>query len=362
MINSLDWVKGYRDRREGVVPHTYSARYSLSDLTERGLLDRQAVNGMLHDTQLQDYTWHMIWAEDYPTMDDELINRFNDVDGYVVFLHGVTGSNMIWEDLPGMVVRKNRRLVALVADHNGFGETPFAKHRPAIEECNPVAAMHAAECWFDLLGLRRATGEPRPKVVNFVGHSMGGAALFFLDESRWRYGEQTRVALAPALLLRDEMHRVFFNTIGFGVGLVARMGFLEEVENVVSWRAIEVLTDGATKAVYDEHIRVYETTAKSVTARAWVAMGVLHQKPQAHSWDLMQVVLGHRDLLVGVSPMMDLLQELNFHVDQVRVVMGTHYLFSVGEQFQRVHTENRQLVLDDVLELHERALKLQRSG
>jgi hypothetical protein len=73
-------------------------------------------------------------------------------------------------------------------------------------------------------------------------------------------------------------------------------------------------------------------------------------------------MLGHKDRLVGLIPMIDLLQELLFDVNQVRVVMGTHYLFSVGEEMQRWHEQNRDMALDYILNLHNEALQRQRTG
>src|SRR4030042_574984 len=107
--------------------------------------------------------------------------------------------------------------------------------------------MRAIERWFDLLHLRRQPGDPKSKTVNFVGHSMGGAALFYLDVTQWGMGEQPRVAHA---------------------------------------------------------------TPRSVTARPFAAMGVIEDHPPQLSWDFMRVVLGHRDVLVGLIPMIDLLQDL----------------------------------------------------
>jgi pimeloyl-ACP methyl ester carboxylesterase len=355
-------ITGYRDRSNGPLPRTYRAHYSLSTLVEDNYLDRGSVNRFLGDTGLKDFAWHVIWAEDYPTTDDDMVQRLTDVDGYVIFAHGVTASWLIWEDLPGMVVRQNRRLVAISIDHNGFGETPFISSRPPIDKISPKATMYAIEEWFELLGLRRPEGTRQPKVINFVGHSMGGAALFYLREPRWRYGEQTRVAVAPAILLHDDAHRAFFNTVGFGAGIVERLRFLEDIENLVSHPTLRTLTDGATETVRKEHIRIYEEAAKGITARAMAAMGLNNDHPVPHYWELMRVYLAHRDALVGLLPAMDLMQELLFTVEQVRVVMGTHYLFSLGEQWKAVHEQNRALILNDILRLHEEALQRQRTG
>ncbi len=73
----------------------------------------------------------------------------------------------------------------------------------------------------------------------------------------------------------------------------------------------------------------------------------------------MRVIFGHRDLLVGLIPMIDLLQELNFAVARLRVVMGRHYLFSLGDEMREAHVQNRQLVLDDIMLLHAEGLRRQ---
>jgi pimeloyl-ACP methyl ester carboxylesterase len=364
MAGKLEWLTGYSpsSRQAGPVRGTQAAHYSLRHLAERGLLDRSAVNRMLLDSNLVDFHWHVIWAANGSTPDQDLEAAIGDVDGYVVFMHGWTGSSAIWEDLPGLVVARNPRLVSLVVDYNGFGETCFADPMPDFAQCSPIGAMRAVERWCELLGLRRQPGDPTPKTVNFVGHSMGGAAVFFADEANWRIGELTRLAIAPALLLHDEAHRRFYTTLGLGIGLVGRLQFLEAIENIVSPRVLEVLTAGASKAVIDEHYRIYEATPRSVTARTFAAMGVINEHPRSLAWDHMRVVLAHRDVLVGLTPMLDLLEELNFRVDQIRVVLGTHYLFSLGDDMRRLHEQNRQLVLDDLFALHEQALQRQRKG
>ncbi|HLY26938.1 MAG TPA: alpha/beta hydrolase, partial [Aggregatilineales bacterium] len=328
------WTQGYVKQGAGPLPGTWRAAYSVATLANSGLLKQDAVRAMLLDSGLRDFSWDVAWADDSLRTadgDNSLRSKILEAEGYVVFVHGWTGTRAIWEDLPARLVQANPRLVALVVDHNGFGNTPFVDPMPAIAECNPVGAMRAVESWFDLLQLRRQPGSTQTKTVNFVGHSMGGAALFFLREAHWRQGEQTRLAISPALLLHDEIHRAFYTTLGLGIGLVGRLRVLEVIDNLVSPSVIEVLADGATQQVRDIHTQVYDSTPKSVTARTFAAMGLIDEHPGAHHWDLMRVVLGHRDRLVGLVPALDLMQELQFDVDQVRVVMGTHYLFSVGE-------------------------------
>jgi pimeloyl-ACP methyl ester carboxylesterase len=354
-----EWAKGFKQRFEGspAGKGIQRASYTLKHMAERGHMERQKANSMLLATDLEDFGWHIIWHADTPTPDDALPGILANAEGYVIFIHGWTGSNAIWEDMPGMVVAQNPRLVCLAVDHNGFGDTPYADRTPEFEECSPPGAMFAIERWFDLLGLKRES----PCVYNFVGHSMGGAALFFLNESKWNKSKVTRIAIAPALLLEDQTHRAFFQSLGLGIGLVGRLNILETIERLVSPRVLERLAEGATRAVLDEHMRIYSLAPRSVTARTFAAMGVIKDYPKAHEWGMMTVFLGHRDALVGLTPMMDLLNDLGFDNDQVRVKMGTHYMFSVGESWARTHAQTRTAIVDEILYLHRESLQAQQS-
>jgi pimeloyl-ACP methyl ester carboxylesterase len=358
----LRWLSGYRDRGEGLTPRTQMARYSLRDLANRNLLPISEVNRLLVKADLQDFGWRMYWGDEDATPDELLPTMIDSAEGYAVFMHGWTGSHAIWEDMPCALINQNRRLVSLAVDVNGFGSTPFADRTPEYEECSPLAVMRVVEGWLSLLNVRRAVGDPRLKAVHLIGHSMSGAALFFADDSKWRLGELTRTALAPALLLRDDLGRAFYTALGLGIGLVGRIGALEPIERLVSPRVLETLTEGASPAVRAEHDRIYRGTLRSVTARTFAAMGTIRDSPMPRRWDLVEVFLGHRDPLVSLVPMLDLLYELQFNSDQVRVMLGTHYLFSVGEPWARVHRQNRQMVLDEVLQLHSRAIQRQRGG
>ncbi len=359
----VPWVTGYSvsSRGAGSVAGTQTAHYSLRHLAEQGYLDASAVNQMLLDSDLSDFHWHLVWADDHSTTDAELADLPGKIDGYVVFLHGWTGSSAIWEDLPGMVVASNPRLVSLIADHNGFGETPFATPTPDFAHCSPIGAMRAAERWIELLGLQREHDHPTPQTISLVGHSMGGAALFFAQESNWRPGELTRLAIAPALFLHDDMHRAFCAALSQGIELSGRSQVMATFEGIAEPRFLEVMTAGASQAVVQEHHRIYESTPRSVTARTIAAMGKITEHPRSVAWDQVRVILGHRDLLVGLIPMIDLLQELHFPVAQLRVVMGTHYLFSPGDGWREAHVQNRQLVLDDIMTLHEEGMRRQRA-
>jgi hypothetical protein len=73
----------------------------------------------------------------------------------------------------------------------------------------------------------------------------------------------------------------------------------------------------------------------------------------------------HRDPLVGLVSMMDLLGKLEFPAANIHVVPGTHYMFSVGRETPMnayQHAQNREIIVDDILLLHQKALEMQKRG
>ncbi len=361
----LSWVLGYTTRAEGRVPSTYVAHYRLTDLISKGYIDADDGYRMLSESGLEDFFWELTWPEDFETPDEYLQARIQEAQGYAIFIHGWTGNHTIWEDLPGLVVSSNRQLVSLSVDHNGFGESVFTQQTPALDACNPPAAMRAIQQWVDLLKIRRQPGSITNKVINLIGHSMGGATLFYLNPMLWKYGEVTCYALSPALLLEDQMHRAFYTTLGLGIGILQRVPVLEIVERFVKPGMVQNLCAGASNYVKDVHTAQYEATPRGITGATFMAMGRLKNYEIARNWELFRVMLGHRDRLVGLTDMMDLLSGMEFPAGNIRVVAGSHYLFSVGSEdpanaFQ--HAQNRELVVQDILILHKRALEMQKSG
>ncbi len=359
------WILGYERRSHGLLSGTYTADYTVRGLIERGFLDADEGHSFLGKAGLDDFGWHLVWPEDFETPDEMLVNVIENAQGYAIFVHGWTGNRHIWEELPGQVVQANRRLVGISVDHNGFGMSPFSDRTPTLDSCNPPAAMHTLQDWVELMHLRRQPGQRERKVLNFVGHSMGGATLFYMDPLRWNFGESTRYALAPALLLEDDMHRAFYSTLGFGIGILQRLPVLEIVERFVKPTVVNTLCAGSSELVKELHRQQYDETARGITGATFLAMGRLKNDEIARSWELCRVMLGHRDVLVGLIQMMDLLHRYEFPAANIRVVAGTHYMFSVDNNdmtsaFQ--HVQNRKLVVEDILMLHERAYAMQLEG
>jgi hypothetical protein len=361
----MKWVMGYISRSEGRVPNTWVAEYRLRHLIQANLIDPGAGQRFLDDHGLTDFHWQMTWADDFEMPDDMLLDRLVNTQGYIFFIHGWTGNYLIWEDLPGMAVLSNRLIVSVEVDHNGFGGSLLVDTTPALDTCNPPAAMRTMEGWIDLMKFRRQPGEPRNKVMTLVGHSMGGATLFYMNPIVWNYGELARMAIAPALLLEDESHRFFYTTLGLGIGILQRLPVLEFMERFIKPSMLNTLVAGATDEVKHMHSQQYQETPRGITGATFMAMGLLDNHEIARNFELMRVMLGHRDPLVGLVPMMDLLGKLEFPAANIHVVPGTHYMFSVGRETPMnayQHAQNREIIVDDILALHQKALEMQKRG
>jgi pimeloyl-ACP methyl ester carboxylesterase len=361
----LNWVTGYIKREKGSVADTYVAEYSLTHLMQKGYIDRREAQNFLDESGLVDFHWEVTWPEDFEIPDEMLPDRIANVQGYAVWVHGWTGNMHIWEDLPGLVVAGNRQLVSIAIDHNGFGHSIFEDDTPSLDTCNPPAAMRVLQYFVDLIKIRRQPGETRTKVINFVGHSMGAATLFYLNPMLWNYGELTRMSLAPALLLEDESHRAFYQTLGLGIGILQRLPSLEVFEKLIKPSVLRTLAAGASDLVKELHDYQYNATPRGITGATFMAMGRLDNYEIARDFDLMKVMLGHRDPLVGLISMMDLLGKLEFPASHIHVVPGTHYMFSVGHESHMnayQHAQAREMVVDDVFELHQKALARQKAG
>lgn len=358
----LTWARGYTQRGPGIVHNTQTAFYQMNDVLTKGLLDPNTGRAVLHDSGLLDMVWQVTWAEDYDNPDDQLEQRLYDCDGYVLFIHGWTGNHTIWEELPGMVVKGNRRLIAISVDHNGFGSSRFVNENPPLNTCCPPSAMSTMERFVNALKLRRQPGDPNRKVINFVGHSMGGAALFYLNPIKWDYGEETRYAIAPALLLNDTVHKAFFNAMGIGIGIVDKLRIFEPVENLIKPNMVQAVCEGSSAFVKEAHTKQYDETPRGTTSATFRAMGLLQDWEIPRKWDTFKIMLGHKDSLVGLTPMMDMLSMMEVPAGHVRVVAGSHYMFSVGQETAFQHAQNRDLALQDILELHDRAAGQQKTG
>jgi hypothetical protein len=211
--------------------------------------------------------------------------------------------------------------------------------------------MRAVEKWIEAMKLRGRAGTKR--VFTFVGHSMGGAALFYMNDKDWAEYRYARCAVAPALLCNDALRQGFYIGLGMGIGAGLHYSLLDKLKEKLAPWLIQQLIAGASEAVKAEHLRIFEKTNKGTLAQTFYALGQVEEPHRRRRWKNFRVFLGHKDRLVGVAPMLNLLEDLCFRSENIRVVLGDHYLFSASIQTRRNHGENRVILLKEILQLHE---------
>jgi pimeloyl-ACP methyl ester carboxylesterase len=349
------WVEGKRTFRQETIPDIESADFALSTLADRCLLTTRQLADFQDATGLADLAWRAFWNR---AALDECSGNYRSLlrrtQGFVVFMHGWDSSGDVWEHLPALVCAANPRLVALAPDLNGFGGSPFLAEVPAVEQCDPYAVMRSVVYWVNMLGLRSsARARRRRRVITFVGHSMGGAALFYFRRQGWHRNEFARCAVAPALLIDEGLRQGFYQALGAGLWTGKPVDALEKIKSRLTPRVVENLVDGASEATRTKHLRIFEATPKGTLAQTFYAMGVLPHELNPNHWHNFRVILAHDDRMVNVSQMLHRLDNLGFASNQVQVVWGDHYLFSVGNRSRRVHLRNREIVLGEILHLHE---------
>ena len=352
------WTGGHRRTPRRTDSGVNSAIYSLSHLQEAGLVSRQRVESFKDDTDLADFTWEATWADRCGIHLDEALSASQ---GCVILIHGWDGSHVIWEDLASRICQENPRLIVLAPDVNGFGGSPFASEPPRLEFCDPASLIRSVELWIDLLGLRSgAKASRRLRVFTLVGHSMGGAATFYLNERQWRPHEVGRMAVAPALLTKDTLRKEFYKTLGLGIWAGSATMTLDWLKQRLAPRLIEALIGNASRTVKNEHLRIFGSTPKGVLAQTFFAMGAIPHPVRTRRWQHFRVMLGHRDRLVGAAPMLSHLEHLGFSSEDIRVVLGDHYMFSAGLQSRRLHGANREMLIRHILGLHDECVQAQR--
>jgi pimeloyl-ACP methyl ester carboxylesterase len=348
------WASGQRTTRQERVPGVVSDSFSLSGLVKSQLLKPVLLEEFQASTGLSDYAWRAV----YYTGDDDapitLEERLDRAKGFVIFMHGWDGCNEIWENMPAMVCRRNPRLVCFTLDVNGFGNSPFIEPVPTLEQCSPAASMRAVERWAAIVQLKTDRARVRRVPFLFVGHSMSGASLFYKsDADGWENERYGLLALAPALLKGDILRKGFYKTLGLGIMAGTGQAPFDWLKIKLSPRLIEPLIGGASAANKKVQLDIFARTPNGTLAQTFYAMGLAEENPQRANWDNFRIILGHSDRLVGLGPMLNLLEELGLRSTNIRVVLGDHYFFSVGRESAQVHGQNRTIVLKEIFKLLE---------
>ena len=326
--------------------NVFTERFSLAGLHSKGELNGTVtLEDFRQKTGLADLFWQAMYYQQ-PGQPRTLSQALAEADGYVIFMHGWTGSHRIWESLPLQLTSKHQNIVCFGLDVNGFGQSPFIADTPTEEQCNPPALMAAVELWMIATNLWPGpffrTHKP---FYLFAGHSMSGAALFYKDNAKWQNEVFGAYALAPALFCNDAQRQTFFKTVGASIGLPS----FGTVKTALAPHAIEITGAGASPDVKNEHLRIFSQTSFGTLAQTLYALGSITPLPGNVDWSRYKVALGRKDMLVSTNNSLSLLSSLKFKSSQIRVTPGDHYFFSYGEGSPLNHQLNRQAVFDDLL-------------
>jgi serine/threonine-protein kinase len=161
------WAKGHRGRRE-FGEHIVRLDYRLSDLVERGLIERGAAAAFLESTGHEDFGWSLYARDERlgPPGEPESLARARQ---NVVLLHGLFANREVWPEVAVGIARDNGLGIVLTPDLMGFGESPLAGTLPE-DALTPAGLVRSLGAWLELLGVDRA-----PSVV--LGHSYSATAL-----------------------------------------------------------------------------------------------------------------------------------------------------------------------------------------
>jgi pimeloyl-ACP methyl ester carboxylesterase len=347
-----DWLKDSLATRQESPRWVMSQLHSLTQAAKNDLISPELLPRFQDTTGLADFSWRVYYHRRPTGRVQPVPDLLARAQGYVVFMHGWDGSHAIWEDLPAEVCQANPHLVCLAPDVNGFGGSPFIEaEMPPLELCGPHGDMQAVELWLDLLRLHRPGGQRQ--AFTFVGHSMSGAALFHKTIPGWEKNRYSLLALAPAMLHKDTVMQAFYRALGIGIGAGWQYAILDRFKDHLATRAMELLAADASRAVKKEHDRIFRQTAKGTIAQTFFALGLAEEIPPSRPRDNVYVMLAHRDRLVGLGPTLDLLVEMGMGSQNIQVVMGDHYFFSISRGSRRLHAFNRAELLRHILRLHD---------
>jgi len=355
------WVDGHRAVEQESIADVEQASYALSRLADLGLITTRQLADFQDATGLADFAWRVFWNKSaLGKADHDLRSLMRRTQGFVIFMHSWGTSPATWDPLPALVCAANPRLVSLIPDLNGFGGSPFLSEIPPLDKCDPYAVMQTTAYWIEMLGLRSSPrARQRRRVMTFVAHSMSAVALFYFRDQDWFDNEHARCAITPALLGTPTLWRQFYKALGLDVSPGNLGSALEKLKTQLPSSLVENLLRGTNQTTQTESLQVFESTPTGTLAQTFYAIGARRRGLETRQWPNFQVILGHDDHLIQVSAMLDFLDELGFAPDQIQVVMGDHYLFSVSDQNRRLHMRNREILLGEILYLHEQCREKQ---
>ena len=332
--------------------------YSLRLLNRKWLLPRGTLAQIREETMLADFFWRMFFSRRLLKSVGESKQRaLIKAEALVLFEHGWCGCAEIWEDLCNLICQQNPGVVAIAIDVPGFFRSPFVNDREIADRFYTSEGMN---CTLERvlkvgLGFEDEALDRKPQVI--VAHSMRAAAQLGKKAETLTRKDRGFLLLAPALVSEDLARSRLYQFLG-----LASLGEMSALvrkfeDNVLARQVVERLVSGASEAVKEKHLLVFENTSKRT-----IGSTIAYLRKQDRPWKGQEIeikdtntkaLLGIEDRLVGVVPTETLLLDLGFDPRQIKRFQGDHYFFSVDTSdrdslgnLQQV--VNRDLVVEEI--------------
>ncbi|MDM8526781.1 hypothetical protein QUF58_01105 [Anaerolineales bacterium HSG24] len=319
--------------------------FRLSELATRQLLIApNAFAEFQQQTNLADFFWQTTYTQ--TILSDAPFNHLaRSVDGFVIFLHGWDGSHRIWEDLPARLTECLPNVVCLNADANGFNGTFFLNNTPTPpEKASLLNAMIAVEKWLEIIGLWPLPQRSRRPFYLFVGHSMGAGMMFYKNQPAWQEDRYGCYIMAPGMFYNNIRRNLLYRL----VATLTRIPHITPLKNLAARIVVHIAMKDASRLAQYEHINTFYNSSFPTLIATLDGIGK-SPKPPRTDWSQYQVTLGHADILVRVGATVNMLRELGFTSDQIKLLVGDHYFFSYDETSPINHKYNREVVLNDLV-------------
>jgi hypothetical protein len=307
------------------------------------LFDNSTLTKFKNQTGLADIYWETTYCQKN-NLNITLAETIESVDGFVIFLHGCNGSHYIWEDLPIRLIEQHKNIICLNPDIHGFGKSPFIDNLPSVKYASMPAAMETVEYWLSVIGLWPAVHHKRKPFYLFVGHSMGGGMLFYKDEFNWLNDIYGCYMMGPSMFYNDFKRRFLYKMVAIG-NLIP---YITPLKNLSADIMVWSVMNGSSHVAKSEHSH-YGSYRDFQTVSATMNGISLSPKPFRTDWSQFKIVMGHRDIVASPKKMLNYVEQLGFESHQIRIVLGDHYFFSHDENSPDNHKNNRQIVLEDLV-------------
>ncbi|HEY5921036.1 MAG TPA: protein kinase [Kofleriaceae bacterium] len=298
-----------------LAPSISRADYKLSSLEAAGVISATAARAFRERTGYADFGWAVIGRTDRlgALTDPAAYARAGEL---VVMVHGGMCTRESWLGVAAHVAQGNGQTLVFVPDVAGYGVSRFQRRLPSREQLTVEGTVGGLLAWIELIGVRDL-----PLV--FVGHSLGGLALFSATDEM--LGPRTwRIAVGPVLPALDWRQR-------WGLRLVAAFGLS------LAWIPGMKRLMGKATFEWSKAARAYATDERKRFLEAYMQLPMptlargagQYARAQAPPKDQLArcaVVLSENDPVAPIERMHAALRRIDFPEHQIhRLVSQGHF-------------------------------------